>query len=145
MHQRNKLLIDNLNRLILEREMYPSQLSYESNISESLISMWLSGDRYPSFKSLKKLSKALKVPIDEITGLEDDELALAQKIRSEKINSHVREEPSEYGINPSNQWIQELAMRWKNGNQSSREDIKVGLKLCWPKDREKIIRFIESK
>ena len=65
----------NIKRLRNERDWNQARLAQEASISGAALSKIEGGERIPTIVVLRKLSAALKVPLNEITGEEAEEIS----------------------------------------------------------------------
>lgn len=60
----------NLNQIMIDRQIYPSQLSRMSGVSRANIHKYLCGTSQPSAYNIKRIAQALDVTSDFLLGIE---------------------------------------------------------------------------
>jgi transcriptional regulator with XRE-family HTH domain len=60
------IFADNLADILKDRNMSQRELAYETNISESVISRYISKERMPSLINILKISYAVDVDVNEL-------------------------------------------------------------------------------
>lgn len=64
MKNKNNFFVEQLRKIMFDKKLTQNELAQMIGTNQQVISRWFTDDRHPSLSSIKKLAKALNLPIN---------------------------------------------------------------------------------